>query len=178
MMLKILYGNIFIILFVLSACYQPPKPEVEKANKEYREALIRVNKCLIKKDVELIERYVERRGWEMDRTPTGLWIMKYHKGEGRKVEKGKTVTISYTLELLDGTLCYRSDSLRPKSFRVGKGNVEAGLEEGILRLNVGDKARLIMPPHLAHGLIGDQNKIPSRSTLVYNLSVLSISEAM
>lgn len=43
---------------------------------------------------------------------------------------------------------------------VGKDNVEAGLHEGIQLMHVGDQMRFILPSHLAHGLTGDQSKIP------------------
>jgi FKBP-type peptidyl-prolyl cis-trans isomerase len=52
--------------------------------------------------------------------------------------------------------------------------VESGLEEGILLLREGDKAKFILPPHLAHGLLGDDNKIPARSIIVYDLELLSL----
>jgi FKBP-type peptidyl-prolyl cis-trans isomerase len=54
--------------------------------------------------------------------------------------------------------------------------VESGLEEGILLLQEGDKARFIMPPHLAHGLIGDRDKIPARATIIYDLELVSLSD--
>jgi FKBP-type peptidyl-prolyl cis-trans isomerase FkpA len=140
------------------------------------EQLIHVNKYLLEKDNELIKAYMERRGWEMQKTGTGLWYDVYEKGRGKQVEKGKYVTIDYTVELLDGTLCYTSEMLGPKTFLVGKGGVESGLEEGILLLNQGDKARFIMPPHLAHHLLGDEDRIPARATIVYDLELLKISE--
>jgi FKBP-type peptidyl-prolyl cis-trans isomerase len=59
---------------------------------------------------------------------------------------------------------------------VGQGEVEPGLDEGIRLLHSGDKARFILPPHLAYGLIGDENKIPARSVIVYDLTVLSVDD--
>jgi FKBP-type peptidyl-prolyl cis-trans isomerase FkpA len=57
---------------------------------------------------------------------------------------------------------------------VGRGGVESGLEEGILLLNEGGRAQFIMPPHLAHGLIGDDNQIPSRSIILYEIEVVEV----
>jgi FKBP-type peptidyl-prolyl cis-trans isomerase len=42
-------------------------------------------------------------------------------------------------------------------------------------MHVGDKARLILPPHLAHGLLGDENRIPARSIIVYEIELLDIT---
>jgi len=59
-------------------------------------------------------------------------------------------------------------------FEVGHGGVENGLEEGILMMKNKEKYRFIMPPHKAHGLLGDLNKIPARSTIIYYVEVLDI----
>ena len=100
--------------------------------------------------------------------------MIYEKGEGEKVEKDKVIEISYKVWLLDGTLCYSSDKDGVKRFLVGSGGVELGLEQGVLFLQQGDKARFIMPPHLAHGLLGDEVMIPARSTIVYEVELLNV----
>jgi FKBP-type peptidyl-prolyl cis-trans isomerase len=48
------------------------------------------------------------------------------------------------------------------------------LEEGILLLKKGSKATFIMPPHLAHGLLGDDDRIPSRAILRYEIEVIDV----
>ncbi len=140
-----------------------------------KEDLVRANQFLAGKDMELIKVYVNRRNWEMEYTGTGLGYQIYEYGTGDKVERGRTVTIEYTVSLLDGRVCYSSEEDGPKTFRVGQGGVEAGLEEGIQMLREGDKARFILPPFLAHGLIGDQNRIPSRAVLIYEVEVVKTS---
>ena len=140
-----------------------------------KEDLVRANQFLAGKDMELIKAYVNRRNWEMEYTGTGLGYQIYEYGTGEKVERGGTVTIEYTVSLLDGRVCYSSEEDGPKTFRVGQGGVEAGLEEGIQMLRGGDKARFILPPFLAHGLIGDQNRIPSRAVLIYEVEVVKTS---
>lgn len=42
-----------------------------------------------------------------------------------------------------------------KRFLIGQGGVEIGLEEAVLHLRKGDRATLILPSHLAHGLRDD-----------------------
>ena len=58
---------------------------------------------------------------------------------------------------------------------VGKGGIESGVEEGLLKMTEGDSATLIIPPHLAHGNFGDRNKIPGNSVVIYKLRVLDVS---
>ncbi|NJK87556.1 MAG: peptidylprolyl isomerase [Bacteroidales bacterium] len=170
-------GILIITLFGILSCKNSgnEKPTKEIGS-QMQDSMVEVNKLLVRKDAERIKAYVKRRGWEMIETKTGLWYSIYEKGEGKLAEKGMVATLVYSVELLDGTPCYHSDKDGLKQFKISEGGVESGLEEGILLLREGDKARFIMPPHLAHGLIGDENCIPARATIVYEVTLLNLSE--
>jgi FKBP-type peptidyl-prolyl cis-trans isomerase FkpA len=141
---------------------------------KYDKSLQAANRYLTKLDAERIENYAKRRNWDMKVTKSGLWYQVYEQGTGNQATPGKIAVLNYKISLLDGTLCYSSDSLGSKEFSIGHGGVESGLEEGILLLRVGDKARFIMPPYRAHGLLGDMKKIPARSIIVYDLELLKL----
>jgi FKBP-type peptidyl-prolyl cis-trans isomerase len=177
-MKKFLAGILVCILCIGSgSCKKNEQRRLTRADiSKKKEMLVRVNKYLVKKDVELIESYAKRRGWEMELTESGLFYQIFEKGNGIKAENGKTATVAYKLSLLDGTLCYSSDEQGPKKFQLGHSTEESGLEQGILMMHEGDKARLILPPHLAHGLVGDENRIPARSIIVYEVELLDISD--
>lgn len=174
-MLKVcIYITFFLI--IVTSCRNSERQH-SGSSSEQQEALLKINKYLVRQDADAIKGYIKRHGWNMTETKSGLWYQIIEKGkEGTKALPGKTVTLSYKVWLLDGTLCYSSDKTGNKSFLVGKGGVEPGLEQGILMLGEGDKARFIMPPHLAFGLMGDEDKIPSRATIIYELQVLKISD--
>ncbi len=165
---------ILLISIFLISCRQERRNLTEEDYREASKSLIEVNRRLVKKDSARIADYVEKMEWDMKQTKTGLWYMIYEKGSGMKSKEGLYATINYRVTLLDGTLCYSSDSLGPKSFKIGRGEVESGLEEGILLLHDGDKSKFILPPHLAHGLLGDNNRIPARSIIVYDVELLSL----
>jgi FKBP-type peptidyl-prolyl cis-trans isomerase FkpA len=141
-----------------------------------KETLVRINRYLVGADADKIRGYIKRRNWKMDVSPTGLWYSIYEKGGGEMAGDGKTAFIKYKISLLDGTLCYSSDETGIKKFKIGQGGVESGLEQGILLLRVGDKARFVMPPHLAEGLVGDQQKIPARSCILYEVELVKIAD--
>lgn len=164
------------IISVLLSCSGGSSPEEEKSPAEInREELVNVNRQMVAREADLIESYSRRRGWNMQKTGSGLRYQVYENGSGERVETGSRVEISYTVSLLDGTVCYSSESDGNKIFRPGRGETEAGLEEGILLLRQGDKARFVIPSYLAHGLIGDQNRIPPRSIIVYELEVIKVN---
>lgn len=136
--------------------------------------LLRINKFLVQKDIDLIKKYAERRGWEMEVTESGLFYEIYEETEGTQAELGMSILINYNLSLLDGTLCYSSEKDGAKEFQLGKSQEISGLELGLEMMRVGEKARFIIPPHLAYGLLGDEERIPARSIVVYEVELLKI----
>ena len=163
------------ILIALAATLAGCNKTEQKGVPMSKESLIRANKGLVTIDQERIEAFAERHQWDMQTTETGLWYQIYEHGDGDSASNGLIASLKYTVSLLDGTLCYSSDSTGEKTFLIGQGGVESGLEEGILKMRCGDKARFIMPPHLAHGLPGDNDKIPPRSTIVYQVELLNLT---
>ena len=165
---------IFILIFLVNCGWREQavseKPPVDPS----KEQLLGANRQLLERDAELIQRFVQRRNWQMNQSESGLYYWVYEKQDDMPAKKGDMISLDYELYLLDGTLCYSSKDRGPLTFKIGQGGVEAGLEEAALMLGMGDKARLILPPFLAHGLTGDQDRIPSRAVIVYELEVIFI----
>ncbi len=173
------FTGLFIIAGILVNCSRDRQNNMsEEEYENTKRALVGANRILVKKDRERIKSYIERRGWDMQETQTGLWYQIYDHGAGPHAITGNIISLEYHVSLLDGTVCYDSDSLGLKKFRIGQGGVESGLEEGVLLLRKGDQARFIMPPHLAHGLTGDGNAIPPRSILIYEVGVVDVDSVV
>jgi len=62
----------------------------------------------------------------------------------------------------------------PMDFPLGMGNVIAGWDEGIQLLKVGDKARFVVPSHLAYGSQGAGDVIPPNATLVFDIELMEV----
>jgi hypothetical protein len=81
----------------------------------------------------------------MTETETGFWYQIYEKGSGKQAQENMIATINYKIELLDGTLCYTSDSLGSKTFKIGMGDVTGhGLESGVIMLMVQSITRTLL----------------------------------
>ncbi|MHC1773936.1 MAG: FKBP-type peptidyl-prolyl cis-trans isomerase [Lentimicrobium sp.] len=172
-----IYGFfLFSFFFAFSSCNQPnfrnQNKETESGNLE--ESLLYANKQAVKEENEQINRFISRYKWHMKETGSGLRYDIYLQGNGTKAETGKTAILKYSVRLIDGTEIYSSEKSGNKQFVIGHGGVESGLEEGILLLRVGDRAKFILPSHLAFGLLGDQDKVPPKSTLIYDLELLEL----
>jgi FKBP-type peptidyl-prolyl cis-trans isomerase len=172
---KIFGFVISLTIVMLFTCCDSSGPgkQIQDPSK-YKEPLIKANEEVARTENEQIEDFIHRHHWNMETTNTGLRYMITKQGIGAKALEGRTVKLSYTLSLLNGDTVYTALKDGPIVFQVGRGQVIAGLEEAILLLKVGDRAKFIIPSHLAYGLIGDQKKIRQKASLVYDVEFISM----
>jgi FKBP-type peptidyl-prolyl cis-trans isomerase FkpA len=160
----------------LGSCGIDPQPGQSTKNISMMDdSLLNYNKSVVKTEDQEIEDFVQRYGWKMGKSTTGLRYMIYKHGSGEKAVNGKKALIRYELRLINGNLCYSSAKTGPREFILGHGEIETGTEEGILLMRVGDRAKFIVPSHLAFGLLGDQDKIPPKSTLIYDIELIKLN---
>ncbi len=111
-----------------------------------------------------------------EKTDSGLRYQIIQKGDGVKAEKGQTVSVHYKGQLIDGTVfdsSYKRNE--PIDFPLGVGQVIPGWDEGIGLLNVGDKARLVIPSHLGYGSRGAGGVIPPDANLIFDVELVNVS---
>ncbi len=161
---------------VLGCGHERPKPKSDEEVLSYKEPLVKVNKILVDQDSIRIVSFCNRHQMHLSVSPAGLWYLIKHTGKGDSAHTGKIANIKYSVSLLDGKFCYSSDSSGIKSFKIGEGGVETGLEIGIRMLREGDKAIFILPPNLAYGLLGDEKCIPPRSIIMYQVELVKITD--
>ncbi len=126
--------------------------------------------------------------------PSGLKVFTLVEGTGEKPKVGQKVLVNYAGWLTDGTLFdsnYEEVALKYGKFdarrKAGKGyepipmdyspesQLIAGFKEGLLKMKVGDKIRVFIPPHLGYGPQGG-GPIPPNAELVFDLEITGIAE--
>lgn len=110
-----------------------------------------------------------------DKTDSGLRYKIIQKGDGVSPEKGDTVSVHYKGQLDNGQVfdsSYKRN--QPIDFKLGVGQVIPGWDEGIGLLRVGDKARLVIPSHLAYGRSGAGGVIPPDATLIFDVELVNV----
>ncbi len=110
-----------------------------------------------------------------DETASGLRYKILQKGNGKQATKGAKVSVHYKGQLLDGTVFDSSYKRKqPLDFNVGVGQVISGWDEGIQLLQIGDKARLVIPSNLGYGERGAGGVIPPNATLIFDVELMDV----
>jgi FKBP-type peptidyl-prolyl cis-trans isomerase len=165
---------LLICCVVLFSSCKEKKSTVIINEREVKESLIKINSAKVRLENDQIDSYVNRHGWPVLTTGTGLRYYIYERGEGRSAKSNMTATVEYCVTLLSGDTAYTSRESGPQDFLINMDNVESGLHEGIQYMKVGDRAKLVLPSYLAHGLVGDSKKIPPRTSIVYDIKLVSL----
>jgi len=164
-------------LLLLIACNGTPgKIQPETNSQSMTDSVLSYNHQIVKAEIQEIDDFILRYHWEMKTTQSGLHFMIYEKNTGTTVKQGDIIGINYKVSLLNGNLVDQSDSAALFTFEAGKRKVVSGLEEGIMLMKKGERAKLIVPSHLAFGLLGDMDKIPPGVVLVYDVELCSINQ--
>lgn len=122
------------------------------------------------------EEALEKLAAGFEKTTSGLRYKIIQKGNGAKAEKGKTVAVHYEGSLEDGQVFDSSYSRKqPIEFPLGIGKVIPGWDEGISLLQVGDKARFVIPSHLGYGSRGAGDVIPPNAILLFDVELISVN---
>ena len=124
---------------------------------------------------QAIDDFVEKQGWQVETTKSGLRINYIKRGTGPQVEIGDKVQVHYTGTLLNGKKFDSSrDKGKPLEFQAGKGMVIPGWDEAVSLMRVGDKINLVIPAGLAYGERSPSPDIPPNSPLVFEMELMGI----
>ncbi len=179
-MIRFLFNFCFIVLLVylLSFCTPPQDDRNKISKKELREALKETNKAHVRYENQEIIDFLGRYKWPVVETGTGLRYYIYEHGNGNKVQEGTKIRYSYDVRFLNGNLVYSIGNENPMESIMPDGEMISGLLEALKLLHEGDKAKIIIPSHLAFGVAGDGDRIPPYATLVYDLQVLKVAKPL
>lgn len=122
-----------------------------------------------------IDKELDKVAAGFEETKSGLRYKILQKGDGKQATKGDMVSVHYKGQLLDGTVFDSSYKRKqPIDFNVGLGQVISGWDEGIQLLNVGDKARFVIPSNLGYGSQGAGGVIPADATLIFDVELMNV----
>ena len=163
-----LYFHIKLVDFKDSAAYA-------KQMMEYRQQQMAYIEELKNKEPELIEKFVKENNIKVKPSSTGLYFETLKTGKGAMAKDGQLARTHFILKSIDGQLIQSSyqDSVT-LDFKVGGQDIITAWNEAIVKMNVGAKARIVVPSSLAYGAEGIQNVLMPYTPLVYEIELVEL----
>ncbi|WP_242132654.1 peptidylprolyl isomerase [Aestuariivivens marinum] len=134
----------------------------------------------------------EKQRTQATTLPSGLQYLVTEKGDGKKLSETSKVLAHYAVYFENGKLLQTSKletaealnavdeqqkitgRYEPITCDIGPdARMIPGFKEGLRQLNVGDKATLFIPYHLAYGEAGG-NGIPPKSNIIFEVEILKL----
>ncbi|MBL4676366.1 MAG: FKBP-type peptidyl-prolyl cis-trans isomerase [Mucilaginibacter sp.] len=148
-----------------------------------------LKEAALKKEPIAINKFIADKKLQVTKTASGIQYQITKPGAGPNIQNGDTAVLNYTGRLLDGKVFDSSnpeDAKKTKGYdarrkyepikvKVGEGRVIRGWEEGLLLLNKGAKATLVIPSELGYGEQGIGNGvIPAFAPLTFDVEIVNI----
>ncbi|PQA58321.1 FKBP-type peptidyl-prolyl cis-trans isomerase [Siphonobacter curvatus] len=130
-------------------------------------------------EAEQIEEYTMSKQLNVTETTSdGLRYIRITEGTGAQLTTGKTATVRYRGQLLNGTK-FDESPVAGLPFTVGVSSTISGFNQALQKMKVGGKAIVILPSAIAYGTRGRLNDaqnaytIPPYAPILFELEILS-----
>ena len=164
-----------ILCLLAVACREVPSYDmVASKGDTLKENMINANRIISQSEEQQIDAYLTRRGWQLERLTGGVRASEMGNSDthlGTKVEYEDTVDVVYSVLTLGGDTIY---GRREERLVAGHLQPTRGFDIALRTLHEGAQALIIVPSEQAYGLMGDGDRIRTRTVLVYDMSVLKI----
>ena len=107
------------------------------------------------------------------KTATGMVYKSIKDGSGKSPTAASTVEVNYRGTLPNGKE-FDSSYKRKQSIKFPLSGVIPCWTEGVQKMKVGGKAKLVCPPELAYGSRGAGQDVPPNATLIFEVELLDV----
>lgn len=120
-----------------------------------------------------IQNYLEKYKLNIKPDNSGLYYIPITPGKGPNVNVGDMVTVHFIISMLDGQVLFSTyKENQPAEFELGKPYDTEGMNAGLLRMNKGSRAKLILPSKLAFGEKGRGTMIQPYTPLICDIELV------
>jgi FKBP-type peptidyl-prolyl cis-trans isomerase len=139
---------------------------------------VKANQQVVIKESDEMDYYQKSHEMSFIKTNSGIRYYVYNpSAKGDSIKTDDIIKINYKVSLLNGTECYSSKNGWPKRICGWNGKIlKMVYIKQFVYLKSGDKAKILIPSHLAHGLLGDSKKIPPMSPIIYDIEIISVKK--
>lgn len=154
--------------------------DVFKTNSLVMADLDRERDIELKKEILFITEYLTKIYIRAKVTPSQAFVHITTEGTGNLIDSGNTVSVKYSAmtfdgKVFDGNMDNSFGHTEPLTFKAGDGSMIKGLDEAMLLLKKGSKARIFIPSMLAYGENPSPPLLPL-TNLIYEVTVLTVSK--
>ena len=107
------------------------------------------------------------------KTSSGMVYLSLRDGNGKSPSAASTVEVNYRGTLTNGKE-FDSSYKRNQSISFPLTGVIPCWTEGVQKMKVGGKAKLVCPPELAYGSRGAGSDVPPNATLIFEVELLNV----
>ena len=107
------------------------------------------------------------------KTSSGMVYLSLKDGKGKSPSAASTVEVNYRGTLTNGKE-FDSSYKRNQSISFPLVGVIPCWTEGVQKMKVGGKAKLVCPPELAYGSRGAGSDVPPNATLIFEVELLNV----
>jgi FKBP-type peptidyl-prolyl cis-trans isomerase FkpA len=107
------------------------------------------------------------------KTASGMVYKSIKDGKGKSPTAASTVEVNYRGTLPNGKE-FDSSYKRKQSIQFPLMGVIPCWTEGVQKMKVGGKAKLVCPPELAYGSAGAGQDVPPNATLIFEVELLDV----
>ena len=125
---------------------------------------------------KMLDKYVADSAVSAELISNGMYYLKLQAGNGLAPDSGRVALLNYRGSFLNGRCFDFFYESQPFEYMVGQEDqLIKGLEIGVHRMREGEKAKFIIPSHLAFGSSGSSNEIvPPFTTVIYEVVLLKV----
>jgi len=161
-------GGIIDLIIPFDLAYNAPSSDFDVYNTYH--STLKLKKVIDNPEeweMNRIDNYIEQQQFDVEKNTTGFYYITQKKGEGDSLQNGDLVALEYEAKYLDGAVFDQHNFFQ---FTIGSDRVIEGLEKGVLEMNKGGEAILIIPSDLAYG---DEyyRDIHPYATLVFDIKI-------
>jgi FKBP-type peptidyl-prolyl cis-trans isomerase len=125
---------------------------------------------------KLLDRYISDFGIKEAPIANGIYYIKLEEGNGVTLDSGRVALFNYKGFFLNGRCFDSGFETQPFEYVIrAEEQLIPGLAIGVRRMREGEKAKFIIPSHLAFGSSGSSTGIvPPFTTVIYDVELLKV----
>lgn len=118
-----------------------------------------------------IIQYLTENDLNATKNDAGIFYNITSAGNDKYADENATITFSYKLYLIDGTIVEISDE---EGIEVVLSQILPGLANGLTYFSEGSEGTIYIPPAFGYGFV-DRNDVPAGSVLIFDVKILKIT---